>query len=588
MWKLRRQTTTTTTNTVTSIATTVVVVLLCLCSCDVQAFTSPTTRSIPVKSSCFSPSISQDRATTTTTSTFMIGGEQLLVETATTATTAPLITDIASLFSTTELVSFADQGQNLAGIFFQSSLLPYLAYLYFIGYKKNRVPALSNFGLQFILVFVASTIPSGLISKANYGVTLANCDWLHGSSEFLLTAANVLLVLGLKDANQNAAATAGTNGGGTTTATINDTNDNDNDNQLLLGRVAGFGSFGIFVAACFLGPSTFGAHTPFLSGIGDLPSSISSSLPWAAQHADPVNALSIPTWIIHYSSVLEFIVAMRLVWEYSKVTNNETWKGLTWGMLPLHASGVCACTYHLFYNNMQFLVTLQAGFTALGNLTCAIAAYRIAISNGWTLQQLNPLNKESSSSTTTTEKIITSKSTTAAAAIMMDETTTAQESNVVLFGKIAATTIALSYVTKYGELAVDFPFSVNPPLALAIVLLIPALTALPYLQESGTIPKSGDFSMDDVKKYGIAGTIAYILTELAFWAVAFPVASYALYQTSGHWPDVINDTTDRATVLGFIFAGANVARLLVPLRFGAALALAPWVDENLINKNEEE
>jgi hypothetical protein len=34
--------------------------------------------------------------------------------------------------------------------------------------------------------------------------------------------------------------------------------------------------------------------------------------------------------------------------------------------------------------------------------------------------------------------------------------------------------------------------------------------------------------------------------------------------------------------LAFIFAGANIARVMVPLRLGAALALAPWVDENII------
>ena len=77
-----------------------------------------------------------------------------------------------------------------------------------------------------------------------------------------------------------------------------------------------------------------------------------------------------------------------------------------------------------------------------------------------------------------------------------------------------------------------------------------------------------------------------MLTELAFWAVAFPVASTAYFNAFGHWPDVINETADRNTVLGFVFAGANVARLLVPLRLGAALALAPWVDENLINRGE--
>ena len=61
------------------------------------------------------------------------------------------------------------------------------------------------------------------------------------------------------------------------------------------------------------------------------------------------------------------------------------------------------------------------------------------------------------------------------------------------------------------------------------------------------------------------------------------MAATALYQSTGHWPDVINETADRTAVLAFIFAGANIARLLVPLRLGAALALAPWVDENLLS-----
>ncbi|EKX46150.1 hypothetical protein GUITHDRAFT_70958, partial [Guillardia theta CCMP2712] len=77
------------------------------------------------------------------------------------------------------------------------------------------------------------------------------------------------------------------------------------------------------------------------------------------------NALSIPTWAIHFSSVFEWIFAMRLVWDYADASKDQTWKGLTWGMLPLHASGVAACTYHFFYNNpdLSFLVALQAGLT---------------------------------------------------------------------------------------------------------------------------------------------------------------------------------------------------------------------------------
>ena len=100
----------------------------------------------------------------------------------------------ASYASSANLLSFADQGQNLAGIFFQASLLPYLAFLYFLGFRGNRIPALGNFGWQFLLLFVLSTIPGGIISKSVYGSSLADCDWLHGSAEALLTITNVLIV----------------------------------------------------------------------------------------------------------------------------------------------------------------------------------------------------------------------------------------------------------------------------------------------------------------------------------------------------------------------------------------------------------
>ena len=311
-------------------------------------------------------------------------------------------------------------------------------------------------------------------------------------------------------------------------------------------------------------------------------------------HSEPENALSIPTWAIHFSSVFEWLFAMDLVWKFSENTGNEKWKGLTWGMFPLHASGIAACTYHFFYNpsSLQYLVTTQAGLTLLGNITCAIAAYRIAISNGWTLGELNPFP----ASKTSPKGIIVENA--ASMPLVLEENDT---SNVALAAKLSALTFGTAYVVKYGELGLDLPFEKNAIAAAGILGLFPAITAATFynrgLQEGGegfsmkSVGLGGDgegLSMADVKKYGVSGTVAYVLTELAFWAVAFPVASTALYNSSGHWPDVINDTTDRATVLGFIFAGANVARLLVPLRLGAALALAPWVDENIISRGEKQ
>jgi hypothetical protein len=125
---------------------------------------------------------------------------------------------------------------------------------------------------------------------------------------------------------------------------------NANPPAMEKGRNIALGIAAAFFATLAVGPSLgIEAHTPFLAGIGGLPADMTLALPWLA-HSEPINALSIPTWAIHFSSVLEYLFAMTLVWKYSENTGNESWKGLTWGMLPLHASGVCACTYHFFYN----------------------------------------------------------------------------------------------------------------------------------------------------------------------------------------------------------------------------------------------
>ncbi|KAK4262669.1 hypothetical protein QN277_028203 [Acacia crassicarpa] len=107
----------------------------------------------------------------------------------------------------------------------------------------------------------------------------------------------------------------------------------------------------------------------------ELPSSLGSSL----QLDEPSNALSLPTWAVHVSSVIEWITAMALVWQYGERTKYESWKGLSWGMVPLLGGALCACTWHFFYNSesLEVLVALQAALTVLGNVTMCIAAYRI-------------------------------------------------------------------------------------------------------------------------------------------------------------------------------------------------------------------
>ncbi|WP_052128606.1 DUF3593 domain-containing protein [Neosynechococcus sphagnicola] len=82
---------------------------------------------------------------------------------------------------------------------FALSLFPYLGFLWFLT-RSGQMPRLALMGFYGTLVFVAVTIPAGIYSQAVYGQSLANVDWLHGSAEAFLTLANILVVLGFRQA----------------------------------------------------------------------------------------------------------------------------------------------------------------------------------------------------------------------------------------------------------------------------------------------------------------------------------------------------------------------------------------------------
>ncbi|KAK1384877.1 hypothetical protein POM88_022612 [Heracleum sosnowskyi] len=108
---------------------------------------------------------------------------------------------------------------------------------------------------------------------------------------------------------------------------------------------------------------------------------------------EPTNALSLPTWAIHVSSVAEWVIAMALVWQYGEESGYESWKGLSWGMVPLLGGAFCACTWHFFYNSesLEVLVALQAALTVIGNGTMCVAAYRIFKSTKGGQEKINEL-----------------------------------------------------------------------------------------------------------------------------------------------------------------------------------------------------
>lgn len=92
-----------------------------------------------------------------------------------------------------------------------------------------------------------------------------------------------------------------------------------------------------------------------------------------------MHALSIPTWVIHISSVIEWIVAIGIIWQYGEVSGDRSWRALSAAMLPALVSAMCACTWHFFDNplSLSWLVTLQATMTLLGNIALCAAAWWI-------------------------------------------------------------------------------------------------------------------------------------------------------------------------------------------------------------------
>lgn len=318
-----------------------------------------------------------------------------------------------------------DTVDTLATQFFSASLLPYLAFLYFIGKESTNCPKLSNTGFRFLLVFVFVTIPAGIYAKVQYHEILANVDWLHGGAESLLTITNLLIVLGFRNVMTLPAASLS-----------DDALETSDGASLRMGTPP--------LATALAMVTTFSMTT-----LGFL-------------YAEPLNALSFPTWVIHLSSLIEWLVAMGLVWRYANVVNNQTWKGLTWGMLPLHTSGICACTYHFFYNDpsLNVLVAIQAALTCVGNATMAAAAYRISRSGGG-------MATEQGSSFGERKDV---------ALLGFEDMGSrfADDSNLAFFLKIVSISFVTSALVKWGSLTTSAPF--QPSLSLAAgIIAVPTL-----------------------------------------------------------------------------------------------------------------
>jgi Protein of unknown function (DUF3593)/Protein of unknown function (DUF2499) len=367
-----------------------------------------------------------------------------------------------------------DTAEAFAGPFFGLSLFPYLAFIYFLNVKENEFPKGVTVGFASCLLFVVLTIPAAIAAKVLYNESLANCDWLHGSAESMLTITNLATVIPFRQAlqakcNGRPLPMSATNYGPT------------------LWLVGGMTTFAV-ATAIIPALSNPSVHTPYLNGFMDVPFTMERF----GANFEPDNSLTVATWIIHVSSLVEFLVAMGFCWRWADIVNNPTWKGLTWGLLPLHSSGITACVSHLFYNQIAILVPLQAVLTCIGNTTAAYAAFRIAVSNGWKPNfPMLPTTMESNLSRFGNKLAIETPDDSRKIGELQSligfedlGDTLANDNNIVFVAKLFVGCSMFSYLIKYGETFFDFPYDASIPLSLIIILIPSALNAFKWNRRS--------------------------------------------------------------------------------------------------------
>lgn len=330
-----------------------------------------------------------------------------------------MMTSIANAWSVSgETLNSADFASTL----FAASLFPYLAFLWLLSRSQTKTPTGVNQGFQFLLVFVFLTIPAGIYAKTQYHDILANIDYLHGGAESMLTITNLLIIFGFR-------------------ATRPQPTENPMEQSMFLGdNLKSQGAVVIAVGAVY-----------------------AAALLLIACHPDPSNSLSIPTWAVHSSSLIEWLYAMKLAWEHAEFSGNPKWRNLTWAMIPSHTSGLCACTYHFFYNSplLSWIVSLQAGLTVAGNAALALAAYSIYSYGKET--EANAIQQPVSQ--------VSEMGGDAQQSLAANSFKPLEETNFDFGKDLLLKSFLVAFIVKYGELFFDAPFNPKPEDALALIII---------------------------------------------------------------------------------------------------------------------
>ncbi len=88
-----------------------------------------------------------------------------------------------------------------------------------------------------------------------------------------------------------------------------------------------------------------------------------------------IGLLSIPTWIIHFGSVIEWMSAMTLFYFVGRRLHNVWLQRMPLAMIPYLLSGFCALIYHMSYDTWNWINEWQSYLTFLGSCCFALWAF---------------------------------------------------------------------------------------------------------------------------------------------------------------------------------------------------------------------
>lgn len=208
---------------------------------------------------------------------------------------------------------------KLASPLFAFSVAPYLLFLKRMNEAESASEEMRQ-AFATLLLFVLISIPAEAYTKSAYGEVLSNIDALHFLIQSAISLTNLRILLAFRD--QRAGESNGVdaeNGAATFTAPF-------------VGRpgrvVEAFAGVGLLATSLLLSlderlltvPATapvpissFVDHFRMWADDFELSTSALLGLPRPA-----VNALSVPTWGVHIFSLVEWLLAMGLVWNYAE------------------------------------------------------------------------------------------------------------------------------------------------------------------------------------------------------------------------------------------------------------------------------